>query len=35
MATVARDADAILAACASAGVKLMIGYILRFESVTL
>jgi predicted dehydrogenase len=32
MATTLEDADAILAACRSAGVKLMIGYILRFET---
>jgi predicted dehydrogenase len=31
MATSLEDADAILKACSEAGVKLMIGYILRFE----
>lgn len=31
MATTLEDADAIMQACASAGVKLMVGYILRFE----
>lgn len=31
MATSLEDADAILKACSDAGVKLMIGYILRFE----
>jgi UDP-N-acetylglucosamine 3-dehydrogenase len=31
MATTLEDADAILAACQRGGVKLMIGYILRFE----
>jgi len=31
MATTLEDADVIVQSCASAGVKLMIGYILRFE----
>ena len=31
MATSLEDADAMIAACRNAGVKLMVGYILRFE----